>query len=113
MVLFTHRSRESDRNRGLDDHDGIRIILDHQLDDSFYCRSIKEVFLAVIVGRCCNDNKIRIFVGGFSIKCGSQIQIFFGEILFNVLVPNRRLLVIDKVNFFRDNIHCHDLMMLR
>ena len=73
VVLFTHRSRESDRNRGLDDHDGIRIILDHQLDDSFYCRSIKEVFLAVIVGRCCNENKVCILIGGFSIQRGSQI----------------------------------------
>jgi hypothetical protein len=112
VVLFTNRSCKANRNRRLDDHDSIRIILDYQLDDSFNCRSIKEVLLAVIVGRCCDNNEVCILVGGFSVQRCRQVQVFLCQILLNVLVPNRRLLVIDKVNFFRDNIDCHDLMML-
>ena len=68
--------------------------------------------LAIIVGRRCDNNKIRVLVGSFSVQRRRQVQVFLCQILFNVLVLNRRLLVIDKVNFFRDNIHCHDLMVL-
>ena len=67
VVLLTHRSCKANRNRGLDDHDSIRIILNHQLDDSFHCRSIKEVLLAVIVGRCCNDDEVSVFISCLSV----------------------------------------------
>ena len=37
------------RNRGLYHHNCFRVILNHQLDNRFNRRSIKEIFLAVIV----------------------------------------------------------------
>ena len=75
VVLLTNRSCKADRNRGLDDHDGIRIILDDQLDNCFNRRGIKEVLLAIVVGRCCDDNEVCILIGSFSIKCGCQVQV--------------------------------------
>ena len=113
VVLFTNRSCKAHRNRRLDDHDSIRIILNNQLDNCFNRRGIKEVLLAIVVGRCCDDNKVCVLIGSFSIKCCCQVQVLLCQILFNVLVLNRRLLVINKVNLFRNNIHRHDLMMLR
>ena len=43
MVLLTDRRDETNLNSRLDDHDGIGIVLDDQLDDSFYSR--KKFFL--------------------------------------------------------------------
>ena len=73
VVLFTHRSCKANRNRGLNNHDCVRIVLNDQLDDGLYCGSVKEVLLAIIVGRRCDNDEIRIFVCGFSIQRGSQI----------------------------------------
>ena len=40
---------EANRNRRLDYHDCFRVILNHQLDNRFNRRSIKEILLAVVV----------------------------------------------------------------
>ena len=112
MVFLTHRCREADRNRRFDDHDGIRVVLDNQLDNGFDSRGVEEVLLAVVVGRCSDDNKICILISRFRIQRCNEIQVFFCKVLFDVFVLNRRLLLVDEVDFFRDNIHRHNLIML-
>ena len=83
------------------------------LGDGFHCRCIKEILLAVTVGRCCNDNEVCILICNFSIKCSSQIQVLLSKIFFNVFVLDGRFALIDEVNFLRNNIYCHDLVVLR
>lgn len=46
------------------------------------------------------------------IQSCSQIQILFCQILFNIVILNRGLPVIDHVHLLRDNIHSSYLMML-
>ena len=112
MVLLADRGRKADWNCRLDDHDGIRVVLNDQLDDSLNRRGVKEILLAVVVGRSRNDNEVSIFVGGFCTQRCGEIQVLLCEVLLDVLVLNRRLTVVDEVNFFRDDVHCHDLMVL-
>lgn len=42
----------------------------------------------------------------------SKVKIFFCEIHFNIIVLDRRLSVIDKVYFFRNDIDCCYVVML-
>ena len=49
VIFFTNTCSEANRNRRLDYHDCFRVILNHQLDNCFNRRSIKEILLAVIV----------------------------------------------------------------
>ena len=95
MVLLAHRSRKANGDRRLDDHDSIWVVLDDQLDYCFNCRSIEEILLTVIVGRSSDDYKVGILVGSFRVQRSLQIQILFGKILFDVLVLNWGLLVVD------------------
>ena len=60
VIFFTNTCSEANRNRRLDYHDCFRVILNHQLDNRFNRRSIKEILLAVVVGRSSNNNKICI-----------------------------------------------------
>lgn len=60
VIFFADTCCEANRNRGLYHHNSFRIVLDNQLYHSFHSAGVKKVFLAVIVGRSCNDNKISI-----------------------------------------------------
>ena len=71
VIFFTDACGEANRNRRLDYHDCFRVILNYQFDNSFNSRGIKEIFLAVIVGRSCNNNKISIRICFLCIqRCG-------------------------------------------
>ena len=67
MVFLPNRSGKSNRNGGFYHRDGIRIILDDQLDDRFHSRSIEEILLAVVIGRGSNDHDIRILISLLSV----------------------------------------------
>ena len=112
VIFFTDACGETNRNRRLDDHNCFRVILNYQLNNSFNRRSIKEIFLTVIVGRSRNNNKVSVRVCFFCVQRCGQIQFFLCQILFNVFILNWRLFIIDKFHLFRHNIHCHNLMML-
>ena len=49
VIFFTDACGETNRNRRLDDHNCFRVILNYQLNNSFNRRSIKKIFLTVIV----------------------------------------------------------------
>ena len=92
--------------------DGIWIILDDQLDHRFYRRGIEEIFLAVVVGRRGNDHKVRVLICGFCLQRRSQIQFLFNEMLLYVLILNGRLLLMDQLYRFWNNIHRRYMMVL-
>ena len=71
VIFFTDARGEANRNRRLDYHNCFRVILNHQFDNRFNRRSIKEILLAVIIGRSRNHNKISIRICFFCIQCCS------------------------------------------
>ena len=85
----------SNRNGRLDDHNCIRVIFHDQPNHSLDCRCVEKVFLAVVVRRSRNNNKVRIAVGEFGVQRCGQIQLLFSQILLNIFILNRRLPVID------------------
>ena len=48
----------------------------------------------------------------FAIKRCRQIKLFFSKILFYIIVLNRRLFIIDKLNLFRDNVNSRYMIVL-
>ena len=113
VVLFTHRSRESDRNRGLNDHDGIWIVLHHQLNDRFDRAGVKEILSRIIIGRRRNNDEVRVLVRRFRIHRRRQIQCLLCQVLLDIVILDRRLSMIHHVHLFWDDIHCHHMIVLR
>jgi len=112
VELFSYTCRITHRNRRLDNHNGIRVILHDQLDYSFNRRRIKVLGLAVIVSRCRNHNKIRIAICCLCIQRCGQIQVLFCQVFFNIIILNRRFLVVDHIDLSLHNIDCNHLMIL-
>ena len=113
VELLTHTCGVVNRNGGLDDHDGIRVILHDQLDYSFDCARVEVLRVAVVVRRGRNYNKVRIRICSLCIQSCGQVQFFFCEILFDIVILNWGLTVVDHVHLLRDNIHSSHLMVLR
>ena len=77
VELLTNRSGVTNRNRRLDNHDGVRIVFHDQLDHSLDSRCIKMLRVAVVVPppliRRKNSNRVEYnvhfssYVGTFSI----------------------------------------------
>ena len=99
-------------NRRLDNHDGLRIDLQDQIDHLFDMACVKIVLDGVVVCRSGNHDKIRIPIGGGAIQCGGEIQRLLGQISFNIVILNRRLFPIQHLHLLGNNINCGYLMML-
>ena len=112
VELLTNRSGVTNRNRRLDNHDGVRIVFHDQLDHSLDSRCIKMLRVAVVVGRGRDYNKICIRISSLYIQGCSQIQILFCQIFFNVVILNRRFPVVDHLDLLRNDIHSSHMMML-
>ena len=80
---------------GLDDHNGIRVVLHDQLDHSLNRRCVEMLRVTVVVRRGRYNNKVRIRVCSLCIQCCGQVQFFFCEILLDIVILNRRLTVVD------------------
>ena len=73
IEFLTHRSGVTNRNRGLNDHNSIRVIFHDQFDYSFDRRCIKVLSVAIVVCRCRYYNEICIGVCGLRIQRRGQI----------------------------------------
>ena len=112
VELLTNRCCVAHRNGGLDDHDGIRVVLHDQLDHSLDCARVEVLRVAVVVCRSRYNNKVRISVCNLCIQSCGQVQFLFCEILLDIVILNRGLTVVDHVHLLRDNIHSSHLMVL-
>ena len=112
VVLFPDMSGVTHGDGGLDDHDGIGIDLQHQLDHGFHRGAVEEVLLAVVVGGCGDDDEVRIPVGALTVQRGGQIQLLLSQILLDVLVLNGGLAVVDERDLLGDDVHGGDMVVL-
>ena len=110
--LFADGGGVANRNRGFDDHDGIRIILHHQLYYGLHSAGVEEILLAVIISRRGDNDEIGIAIGLLGIQGRYQIELLFGQIFFDILILNRGFFIIDQLHLFRHDIHGHYLMVL-
>ena len=111
-VFFADGGGVAHGDGGLNDHDGIGIDLAYQLDHRFHRGGVEVILLAVIVGGGSNDHEIRISIGALAVQRGSQVQLLFRQIFFNILVLNGGLSSVDEIDLFRDDVHSGDMVVL-
>ena len=73
---------------------------------------IEEILDGIVVGGSSDDYEVGITVCGFCIQCRCQIQLFFSEILFDIVVLIRRNALVDHLHFFGDDVYDHHRMVL-
>lgn len=112
IILYVERTAIPDGDRRLDDHHGFGIDRQHQIDHLLHMARIEIVLDGIIVRRRGNDHELRIAIGGRPVERGLQMQRFFRQILFDVLVLNGRLTAVYQIYLLGNDIHGHDLMML-
>ena len=126
MEFLANTLRISDRDRGFDYHprhmSGTCGGSLNQLNYRFHSRCVKIVFLRIIVRRSCDHHDIcrtvnfpgRIaLIHHLIIQYTCQIQLFFCQIFFDIVILDRRDPVIDLLDLFLDDINSRNRIMLR
>ena len=117
-VLGLHLLRVSDRDRGLDDHQHIRVHLQYPLDGILYRRGIEKMSLIVVVGRSRYDDQLCRRISSLFIYRSMEIQDTFtgpglSEKSFDLIILYRAY---KRVELFSLSRSCGDsshLMLLR
>ncbi len=112
MVLFSDFFSVAHGDGGLNDHDRPGIYFQDELYDRLHGGTVKEIFLAVIVCGRRNHNKVGFPVCRLAVQSGSQIQIFLGQVFFNIFILYGRFSLIDKPHFFRQDVYGQNVVVL-
>ena len=112
-ILHIKLSAIAHRNGRLNHHHRIRIHTQHQINHIFNVVRVEKILHRVVVGGCRNHNVVGIPVSRSAIKRGSEIQLLFSKIFFDIIILNRTLAAINFIHLFRYHIHSLHLMMLR
>lgn len=76
-------------------------------------RDVKAVQRAVVVGGRCHYHKVGLPVGSGGIQRGGEVQRLFGQIPADAFVLQRGLAMVEKLHFFRYDVHSKHFVMLR
>ena len=97
----------------LDDHHGIGVDFQDEVDDVFYVVGVEEVLDGVVVGGGGDDHEVGVAVGGAAVEGGGEPQFFFGEVFLDVLVLYGGDAAVDFVYFLGYDVHGGDVVVLR
>ena len=111
--FLTGRSRIPHRNRGFDDHDGVRVHLQDTFDHFFDMRGVEEVLLGVVVGRGGDHDEIGPAICAARVQGRRQVQFFFGKVAFDLGILDRTHTPVDFFHFLRNHVDGHDFIVLR
>ena len=111
-VLEVQTATVTHGDGALDDHHGIGVDREDQVDDILDVMGVEEVPQGVVVGGCSYDNIVGILVGRSTIEGGGEVELLLGEILLDVVVLNGGTTVVDHVNLLGDDIYCCYLIVL-
>ena len=112
-ILHIQRTAITYRDGTLDDHDGIGIDREHEIDDVLDMMGIEEVLLRVVIGGCSYYDEVCIFVCGCAIEGGGKVEFLFRKVFLDIIILNGRNLLIDFLHLLRDDIYCHHVIVLR
>ena len=112
-VLLPDLLGVADGDRGLDDHDRVRVDAQHGLDHVLHGGGVKIVEVRVIVGRGRDDHELCVPIGGLAVQRRGEPKPAPGEKRFDLAVPDGREAAVDHVHLGRGRAHGHDLVMLR
>ncbi len=85
-VLQVEAARIAYGDGGLDDHDGIGIDLEHQVDDLLDMAGVKIVLYGVVVGRGGDDHEVGISIGPAAVEGGGEQQRLLGQVALDIVV---------------------------
>ena len=111
-VLLVERTGVAHGDGALDDHHGLGVDLQHEVDDFFHVRGVEVVLHRVVVGGCGDDDEVGIAVGGAPVERGGEVERFFGQVFLNILVLNGRNAVVNLLYLFGHHVDGGDLVVL-
>ena len=71
---------------GLNDHDGIGIDLQHQVDDFLDMAGVKIVLYGVVVGRGGDDHEVGIGISPAAVEGGGEQQRLLGQVALDIVI---------------------------
>ena len=85
--------------------------------DRFHSAAVKEVLLGIIVGRRCYNDKIGISVSLSRVRGRLKVQLSrsllrFSKKLLDILVFDRRFIVVELLYLLLDDVHCGYIVVL-
>ena len=92
-------------HRGLDDHDGPRVHLEHQLDHLLHEARVEEVLVGVVVGGRGDDDELRLPVGLRAVEGGGEVQLVVREVVLDLHIRDGRQAPVDEVDLPGDDVH--------
>ena len=74
VIFCPDRVGIADRNGGLDDHQNVGVDSQGLLDRVLHCRCVKKVMHIIVIGRRCDDDKLRGTICGSLIRSRVEIE---------------------------------------
>ena len=111
-VLHIEPTGVADGDRGFDDHRGIGVDAQHQVDDLLDVGGIEEVLDRVVVGRRGDDDELRVPVGCGAVEGGGEAEGLLGEVFLDVFVLDGADAAVEHVYLLRDDVHGGDVVVL-
>ena len=99
-------------NGRFDDHHGVGVVLEHQLNDTLHGGGVEKVLHTVVIGGGGNHHEVCLPVGGGRVQGGVQVQRFVCQIVLDVLVLDGRLFCVDHIHLLGDDVHSLHVMVL-
>ena len=88
-VALVERAGVAHGDGALDDHQGIGVDAENQVDDVLDVVGVEEILYRVVVGRCSDDDDVGIAVGRGTVEGGSEVEVLLGEVFFDILILDR------------------------
>ena len=122
-ILDVEAAGVAHRYCGLDDHHGVRVDAEDEVNDVLYAVGVEVVPLGVVVRRRGDDHEVGVPVGGLAVKGGREVQLardtrrfvvpeLAPEVFLDVLVLDGTDTVVDFLDFLRDDVHgCHFVVL--
>ena len=111
--LLPHVGGVPDGHGGLDDHDGVRVDLQHQFNDLLHVGGVEEVLLGVVVGGGGDDDEVGAGVCGPAVEGGGKPEGLLRKVLFDVFVLDGTFAAVDLFYFLGDDVDGDHLVLLR
>ena len=70
----------------VDDHHGIGVDLQNEVDYFFHVGCVEEVFLRIVVGGCSDNDEVGVAVCLASVKGGGEVEGFLRKVLLNIVI---------------------------
>ena len=112
-ILLVERAGVTHGDGALDDHHGVGVDAEDQVNDILDVVGVEEVFDGVVVCRRGDDDEVGIAVGGGAVEGGGEVEVLLGEVFFDILVLDGRNTPVDFLHLFGDDIDGRHPVVLR